>query len=288
MAKQEITKVDQKYITTNVLDNIMGKWNNGEIQFPQNYAVQNAVTSAALILNDTKDKNGKSILETCTKASIASSILDMVVQGLNPARNQCYFIPYGNQLTMQRSYLGTIAITKRIPGVKDVKGYALYKNDTLKLKLDFTTGGQTIEEYTPATEHKEADLIGAFAIIVGDKGILHVEKMDMDQIKKAWNQGQMKGNSPAHKNFPDQMAIKTVINRACKMYADTADDTGFVAQALKRNTDSQVEADIEANANQELIGAPEVEEAEYMNVDTETGEILEPEADEDPFEAPPF
>lgn len=274
MSKNELAKATQKYITTDVLNNIMSKGVNGEIQFPPNYAVQNAVTAAALILNDTKDKNGKSALEVCTKASVASAILDMVVQGLNPMKNQGYFIPYGNQLQFQRSYLGTIAITKRIPGVKDVKGYALYKNDILKLKLDFATGGQMIEEYTPATEHKEADLIGAFAIIVGEKGILHVEKMDMDQIKKSWNQGQMKGNSPAHKNFPDQMAIKTVINRACKLYADTADDTGYVSQIFSRSTDREVETEIEANANTELL---DIHEAEFENIDQETGEIIENE-----------
>lgn len=267
----EVAKVTQKYLTTDVLQSIMTKGANGEIQFPPNYSVQNAVTSAALMLNDMKDKNNKPILEVCTKDSIASAVLDMVVQGLNPMKNQGYFIPYGNKLSFQRSYLGTIAITKRIPGVMDVKGYPLYKNDVFKLKLDLTTGGQMIEEFTPASEHKESELIGAFAIIIGHKGILHVEKMDMDQIKKSWNQGQMKGQSPAHKNFPDQMAIKTVINRACKMYADTADDTGYVSQLFNRVTDKEVEEEIKANANTEVLDVPEVE---YETIDEVTGEIV--------------
>ena len=64
----------------------------------------------------------------------------MVTQGIKSMKNQCYFIPYGNKLNFQRSYLGTIAITKRIPGVKDVKGYAVYKDDEFETEFDVITG----------------------------------------------------------------------------------------------------------------------------------------------------
>lgn len=294
MAKNEIAKnvnrppakADQKYITTQVMSNIMNKWNNGEIQFPPNYAVQNAVASAALKISETKDRDDRPALEVCTRDSVASAILGMVVQGLNPDRDQCYFIVYGNKLVMQRSYLGTVAITKRIPSVKDVKGYAVYKDDSFELGFDLVTGRQYVKEYSPGTKRDPKDLIGAFAVIIGEKEILHTEWMTMEQIRKAWGMGNAKGNSPAHKDFPDEMAKKSVINRACKAYASTADDAGYVTEMFNKHSDDQIEAEIEANANQELIGVPE---AEYMSVDTETGEILEePKEDDDPFKDPPF
>lgn len=86
----------------------------GEIHFPANYSPENAMKSAWLLLQTVQDKNYKPALETCTKDSIANSLLDMVVQGLNPAKKQGYFIVYGTKLTFQRSYFGTMAVTKML------------------------------------------------------------------------------------------------------------------------------------------------------------------------------
>src|SRR5690606_24667209 len=84
----------------------------GEIHFPTNYSPENALKSAWLVLQETKDKNGKPVLQSCTKNSIANALLNMVVQGLTPAKQQGYFIAYGQQLVFQRSYFGTMAVTK--------------------------------------------------------------------------------------------------------------------------------------------------------------------------------
>lgn len=287
MAKNEVVKIE-KNITDVVLNRVIAKQMNGTLQLPKDYSAQNALMSAYLKLQDIVDRNKKPVLSVCTKDSVANALMSMVTQGLNPMKNQGYFIPYGNQLQFQRSYLGTIAITKRAPGVKDVKAYPVYKTDEFSLGFDILTGKQTVETFKPGTDRNEKDLIGAFAMILGENEILHTEWMTMEQIRKAWSMGQTKGDSPAHKGFPDQMAIKTVINRACKTFADTTDDADLITSLgqSQGNTDMEVEAEIEANANQELIGVPE---AEYTNVDIETGEILEePEVDDDPFKDPPF
>ncbi len=272
--KNQIEKKKEN-ITDLVLQRVIAKQMDGSIHLPNNYSAQNAIMGAYLKLQELKDKSGNSVLATCTQPSIANSLMNMVVQGLNPNKEQCYFIPYGNQLTLQRSYLGTIAVTKRLEGVKDVKGYPVYKDDKFELDFDILTGKQTIKEYKPTTNRSEKDLIGAFALIIGENDILHVEWMTMDQIKKAWNQGQMKGNSGAHKNFPDQMAIKTVISRACKTYAKTSDDSGLITSMLTQQTDEEVEVEIAENANVEILESEDVEEPTY--VDEETGEVLEEE-----------
>ncbi len=266
-------------ITELVLQRVIEKQMDGSIHLPNNYSAQNAIMGAYLKLQEIKDKSGNSVLTTCTQPSIANALMNMVVQGLNPNKEQCYFIPYGKSLTLQRSYLGTIAVTKRIDGVKDVKGYAVYKDDKFKLGFDVLTGKQILKEFESSTNKNEKDLIGAFALIIGEDEILHVEYMTMDQVKKAWNQGQMKGNSGAHKNFPDQMAIKTVINRACKTYAKTSDDSGLITSILAQQTDEEVSTEIAANANVEILEADEVEDATY--IDEDTGEVIEEEAQQE-------
>lgn len=288
MTNKNQMMIQEKTITDNVLNRINSMQSEGSLQIPDNYSPENALKSAYLKLLETKTgKEGgyKPVLQACTQESIANSLLEMVVQGLNPMKNQGYFIPYGNKLTFTRSYLGTIAITKRLPGVKDVKGYAVYKDDEFETEFDLISGSLKVKKYTPNIKNRNPkDLIGAFALVIGDEDILHMEYMDMDQIRAAWNMGAMKGNSGAHKDFPDQMAIRTVINRACKMYANTSDDSDIFANLLNK-TSTEVEAEIEENANKEVLDFQnEVIEGEYEVseiVDQETGEIkdtpIEPE-----------
>ena len=281
LVKQEKTIVDS------VQKRIAEMQNSGSIELPNNYSVGNALKSAYLILQETQTSGKKPVLQVCTQESIANSLLDMATQGLNPSKDQCYFIAYGNKLTMERGYLGTIALTKRIKGVKDVKGYAVYKDDKFELGFDILTGKQKILEFCPGLNRDPKNLVGAFALILGDNEILHTEYMDINQIHKAWEQGSMKGNSGAHKNFPDQMAIKTVINRACKYYVSTSDDSDKIAEFMNKSvedTDRELEEDKKEFANKEVIEVEEIPE----NVDVETGEIIEAEIEETNENQAPF
>lgn len=282
--KNEIKKIEEKQITDIVFNKVVALQAQGAIDFPNNYSVGNALKSAYLMLQQATTREKKPVLQACTQESIANTLLDMVVQGLNPAKQQCYFIPYGNQLTLSRSYLGTIALTKRLKGVKDVVAYPIYKNDKLDIGFDILTGKTKINEFKPALDHKAQDLIGALGIIVGENEILYLEYMNMEQIRNAWNQGTMKGNSPAHKNFPDQMAIKTVINRICKRYVNTADDSDKIADLINQSTeevDNAMEVEMSENANVKELPLDEIEEIELEEID---GQV----AIEDVLEDAPF
>ena len=62
------------------------------LSFPEDYNVANSLMGAYLVLKETTDKNGKPILETCSQVSIANSLMDMCVLGLNVQRKQGYLI----------------------------------------------------------------------------------------------------------------------------------------------------------------------------------------------------
>lgn len=275
----------EKNITDNVLNRVTEMERAGSIQFPPNYSYQNALKSAWLILQDiktSKNDGNRPVLEVCTKESIANTLLDMVVQGLNPVKKQCYFISYGDKLQLSRSYLGTVAITKRLKGVTDVKSYALYDGDEFESDFDLETGTLYLAKYKPNIKNIDnKKLLGAFALIIGQDGPIHFEFMTMEQIKKAWNQGTMKGNSGAHTNFTEEMAKKTVINRACKMYVNTSDDSDILLESFNK-TNQEVNDEIEAKGNKQLLDFDkDVIEAEIIpeEIDKETGEIklIQPE-----------
>lgn len=245
--KNEIARSENTAITAKVLSQLRTAEENKTIIVPPNYSPENALKSAYLILQEVKTKDNRPALEACTTASITQALYDMVIQGLNPSKKQCYFIPYGNQLTLSRSYLGTIAVTKRMGNVKDVKGYPLYKGDKFETIFDLESGALKVKAFEPSFENIDANqLMGAFAVVIGETGIIHTEVMTMAQVRAAWNQGQTKGNSPAHKNFSEEMAVKSVINRACKRYFATSDDAYLLMTGDEETTRDVVNATYEA------------------------------------------
>jgi recombination protein RecT len=246
----------ERTIADNVLNRIKIFTANRDIRLPENYSPENALKSTWLILLDTKDKDGKPALEVCTKDSIANSLLNMVLQGLNPVKKQCDFLVYGNKLTLQREYHGTIALAKRYADIKEPVGTVIYENDVFEYEI-LPNGYKRIIKHEQALENIDPNKIkGAYATLLfqDPKREPYIEIMTMAQIRQSWQQGATKGNSPAHRNFPDQMAVKTVISRACKLFISSSDDSSLFDE--DNNGDARTlsaKQEITANANKEEI-----------------------------------
>lgn len=279
-AKKTESKVAviKKDISVQVLNKIDAFQKAGELKLPADYSPENALKSAYIILSDPKNN----LIEKCDSSSVAEALLKMVVNGVSPVKKQCYFIPYGNKLDCSISYAGNIAIAKRFGGLKNIKGNAIYKGDTFEFEIDANTGRRKINKHTQSLKSiGSEEVIGAYAVIEMNDGSIDVEVMDISQIKKAWNQGGSKGNSPAHKNFADQMAIKTVLNRACKLIISSSDDSALYdplneeeIDVTKENVDHKIKT--EANKNIIDIDAEEVTDlGDGSEVDVTTGEIKE-------------
>lgn len=265
---QQNVPVVLKDVVDSVLAKITKFEETGELKLPANYSAANALKSAWLILQETKDRSDRPALVVCTKQSIANALLDMVVQGLSPMKKQCYFIVYGNKLTLQRSYLGTLAIAKRVGGVLTAVANCVYEGDGFIFSVDPQTGLKKIVKHEQTLETLDANKVkGAYAILVTDDGRVIVEIMNITQIKQAWMQGATKGGSPAHKNFGDEMAKKTVIGRACKLLIGMSDDSALFDEPDDTEVDTtagQRAAQIEGAANKKHLG--DVEDANFEEV----------------------
>ncbi len=284
--KQLITV--KKDISTQVLSKIETFKSSGQLSIPQNYSPENALKSAYLILAETKNKDGKLALDHCTTESVANALLKMVVWGLSPLKKQCDFIMYGNKLDCSIEYTGNIALAKRYGGLKSIKANAIFKDDEFEFEVDPMNGRKKV------TSHKQSidsigskEIKGAYAIIELEDGTVDVEIMSIQQIRAAWNQGAMKGNSPAHKNFPDQMAVKTVINRACKLLIRGSDDNILYKEPSESKTidvtAEDVNYEIEDNSNKTEIGFDENENVEEV----QTQEVIQEEIEDKEVQVDP-
>ena len=68
--------------------------------------------------------------------------------------------------------------------------------------------------------------------------------MTKKQIDKSWAQTRQRNNQ-VQKNFGDEMAKRTVLNRAAKMYINTSDDSDLLTDAINRTTSNEFDDDNE-------------------------------------------
>lgn len=240
--------VNEKNICDKVLNRINVLESAGELKIPANYSPENALKGAFLYLQDVKDKSGTPVLQSCSEVSIANSLMKMVVQGLSVIKNQCYFIPYGNQLNFQRSVFGTMALAERVANVKSV-GQVIYEGDEFEYSIDTETGLKKLIKHGQKLQNiSNQKIIGAYCTVIElNSKESFIDVMTIEEIKQSWMQGQAKGNGSTHLNFTQEMAKKTVITRTLKplinsssdanLYIDE-DETPTVEQEVKNTIDS--------------------------------------------------
>lgn len=242
-------KAEKAIIKKNIAEAVLSRVNamqeTGGLVLPPDYNAGNALTAAYLDLQKTVDKNGKPAEEVCTPESATRALLDMVVQGLSPEKKQCYFVVHGNQLTLMRSYMGTVAAAKRFGGVKDVFAQVIYKGDEFEMEVDPSTGKRRVTRHGQTFESiEEGTIRGAYATVTLRDGSVYQEIMTIDEIRKAWAQGSAYGSkAKTHEKFGQEMAKKTVINRACKLFINTSTDSSELADAFNRGTASEHEVE---------------------------------------------
>lgn len=281
MSNNQVAKVMERNIVDAVVNRVKEFQAKGELVFPDNYIPENALKSAYLMLQETVDRDKRPVLDTCTKTSIANSLLSMAVQGLNPDKKQCYFIAYGKTLQLQRSYFGSIHAAKTVnPDIQDIYGKVVYEDDVFEYEIKH--GKEIITKHSQKLSNVDKDkIIAAYGTVLYKDGTELSTIMTFDQIKQAWSQSSMKpvddkGNIKpfsTHGKFTADMAEKTAINKVCKYIINSSSDSSITSQ-FARKLDSEIaeaetNATIEENANSEVL---DFEDEEIIDMEVEETE----------------
>ena len=223
-------ELTQKQITSNVATRIEAMKNEGLLIAP-NYSVSNALSSAYYAL---KNSNSGNLLEKCTPESVYNALLDMVTQGLSPAKTQCYFVPYGSTVKLTRSYFGTMKVVKQLPEVKDIYAEVIYEGDKFQIKNE--NGRKVFVSHETDWMNADNPIVGAYCIIEKIDGEKILTVMTKKEIDKSWSKSR---NKAVQNEFPQEMAKRTVINRASKQFFNTSDDNDLFVDAVNRTTENE-------------------------------------------------
>ena len=217
----------------------------GELDLPAGYSPDNAMKAAWLTLQEVKDKNGKPAAEVCTRPSISNALLSMVVQGLNPAKKQCYFIVYGNQLVLQRSYFGAMHVARTVcPQISEICADVVYSGD--EFEYEKKHGRTIITRHTQKLANIDPQkLIAAYCTVIYKDGTENTTVMTAQECRTSWkksragiftSEGELKKDS-VHAQFTAEMMKRTVTNRACKAIINSSDDSSImIARQLEELT----------------------------------------------------
>lgn len=237
----DLTQTIQRSLDEQVISNL-GRLQEQGLEMPPGYSPQNALKSAFFELTN---NTGGNLLQMAAnnqemKTSISNALLDMVIQGLSPAKKQCYFIKYGNKVQLMRSYFGTMAVLDRVTGGADITPVVVRQGDEFEVAMDGPN--MVVKKHETKFENLDNEIIAAYVVIKLANGKETTTVMTKKQIDHSWAKSKMNGSGP-QKEFPEEMAKRTVINRAAKTLINTSNDNDLLVQAAKDTLENEFDND---------------------------------------------
>lgn len=230
---QAVSKTVNSIIEKNISDKVLNKLNdlieNQGLVLPDGYNPANALKGAYL----TFVKNN---LLTAEQNSQAQALLDMCIQGLDPNKNQCYFIKYGNEVNMMRSYFGDKQACKSAHLITDIDANVIYEGDEVNVFYQ-DNNKMKVEHKTNWKNISNGVIVGAYSFAQLPDGTMVYDIMTMDRIKKSWAMSKNFGDKNKFQNvFSDDACKRTVIRHLAKNIFNAGSDNNVVVESYNRTT----------------------------------------------------
>lgn len=262
---KQVSLLSERDLSDAVMKRVRSLETGKALVLPPNYSPENALKEAYLIIKQTIDKNGAPALSVCTRDSITTALLDMVLQGLNPMKSQCYFIVHGNELKLRRSYFGTErALRTVLPETDKVVAVVVHQGDEVEYEIGTdinnpnTLGEKIVTKHKQSLANMDNPIVAVYGYITKKDGkLVTTDMMTANEIFAAWRKSQTRvfndqggiNATSTHGQFPVEMAKKTLLNRMCKRPFKATDDSVMIEQqqAFARTTENEYDGvDIES------------------------------------------
>jgi recombination protein RecT len=211
-------------------------------------------------------------LQQCTPKSFLGAMMTSAQLGMevNTPLGQAYLIPRRNNKTgewecqFQLGYKGLIDMAHRSSEIRDIQAHVVCKGDEFEYEL----GLEPKLIHKPAAANR-GEPTHFYAVYHTKNGGYGFEVMSVEDVRKhamKYSDSMKRGSFSPWQTAFEEMAKKTVLKRVLK-YAPMS--TEYVRAALQDET-------IKTKLSDDMFDVPdETIEAEFMDVDPETGEIKE-------------
>lgn len=217
-------------------------------------------------------------LSECEPKDVAMEALKAATLKLpiNKSLGLAYIVPYnknvkqGNQWIkipqpqMQIGYKGYIQLAMRTGQYKNLNANVIYEG--MEVEENYLTG--EIKITGKPTSEKIIGYFCYFSLLNGFEKILYMTRKEVEDHAKKFSKTFNFDNSSWKTDF-DAMALKTVIRLLISKYGPLSTE---LEKVIKDEEDEYLEAEVQSNANLEMIGG--------HAVDTEAGEVVDEVVDE--------
>lgn len=217
--------------------------------------------------------NSNKKLQECKPMSFISAMMQSAQLGLEPNTplGEAYLIPYGNEVNFQIGYQGLLNLAYRSGEYQTIVAREVCEND--EFSLDY---GLEEIKHIPNLRGERGEVYGYYAKYItkdGQKAIYYISKEEALKYAKRYSKSFNRG--PWQSDF-DAMAKKTAIKQLLKYAPKTISSEKLTQAVAVDNTNIKgFESDKETKiTNFDFEYIPE-------NVDSETGEILEENTEND-------
>lgn len=290
VATQAGTEVAQKASFSTALS---AKLDSVSDALPIDFNKARFVQNALALINDNP------ALQKYSQAQLMGGLLKGAYLGLDFYSKECYLIPYGSQLNYQTDYRGAKKLAKKysIRPIKDIYAKLIREGDEFE---ELIINGEPTFNFKPKFLN-DGKILGAFAVVLYKDGGLAYDVMPLSDLENTRKHSKA-SNSPAWKDFTGEMYKKTVLHRLCKQieidFENPTQREAFMAgMEIETDVETQVQQEIEANANREefiIDETPVIEEKpEPKTVADVTDGVKEKEPvkaqkEKEEYEYPPF
>lgn len=256
MANEVATKDSFSFALTTQLETINDALPNG---FNKTRFVQNAIA----LLNDNAD------LQKYGRSQLMMGLMKGATLGLDFFSKEAYLVPYGNKLQYQTSYTGSVKLAKKysIRPIKDIYAKIVRGGDEFEELIEH--GEQTINFKPKAFNNGK--VVGAFAVCLFKDGGIQYDTMSLSELENTRKHSKA-SNSPAWKDFTEEMYKKTVLKRLCKHIEIDFENT---EQLRVYDEETAVETDPKIIAEQQI--AEEANQVDLMDagiIDADAEEVF--------------
>lgn len=217
--------------------------------------------------------SGDNYLQKCDPQAVAIECLKAASLKLPLVKSLgfAYVVPYKNKPTFTIGYKGLIQLAQRSGQYRTINADTVYEGELVK--KDKLSG--TIDLSGEKTSDKVIGYFAYIETISGFQKTLYMSKEEVRNWAKEYSPSYNSDSTPWKKEF-DKMAQKTVLRRLLGTYGPKSMDIQMQAAISNDDRGMTPQQEAKANANKKLI-----------DIDPDTGEVIEPAESATEAEEPP-
>jgi recombination protein RecT len=215
-------------------------------------------------------------LSRCNPQSFLGALMTSAQLGLEPGPlGEAYFVPYGQEVTFIPGYRGLVKLAWQSGQMKSIAAHTVHEHD----EFDYAYGLEPVLRHKPALTGR-GDVIAVYAAAVLKDGGSAFVVLSKEDIEKIRTRSRASNNGPWKTDW-DAMARKTAVRQLIR-WLPLSSELHNLATAAALDESTRTGEDVTRDLDDitpNFIEVHPTEETEHGDVDTATGELLDPEAD---------